>query len=41
LIPISIYLRVVGADYAEKKTAELKSAASIEAGTPAGKAATQ
>jgi succinate dehydrogenase / fumarate reductase cytochrome b subunit len=29
LIPISIYFRVVGADYAEKKVAELKSAALV------------
>ena len=40
LIPISIYLRVVGADYAEMKKAELKSAAMVEAVVPAGKAAT-
>lgn len=37
LIPISIYLRVVGADYAEKIRADLKSAALVEAAPPAGK----
>jgi succinate dehydrogenase / fumarate reductase, cytochrome b subunit len=41
LIPISIYLRVVGGDYAEKKKAELTSAALIEAVAPGGKEATK
>ncbi len=41
LIPISIYLRVIGADYAEQKKAELKSAAMVEAVAPAGKEATK
>jgi succinate dehydrogenase / fumarate reductase cytochrome b subunit len=39
LIPISIYLRVIGADYAEKKRAELSSAAMVETVTPAAKEA--
>ena len=30
IIPISIYLRVVGADYAEKKRAEVKAAVAVE-----------
>jgi succinate dehydrogenase / fumarate reductase, cytochrome b subunit len=41
LIPISIYLRVIGADYAEQKKAELKSAAAVEVAAPAGKEATK
>ena len=41
LIPISIYLRVIGADYAEKQRAELNSSATIETVTSAGKEATQ
>ena len=41
LIPISIYLRVIGADYAENKKAELKSAAMVEAVPPAGEEATK
>ena len=41
LIPISIYLRVVGADYAEKKKAELQTAALVEAGASAAKEATK
>lgn len=39
VIPISIYLRVVGADYAEQKKAELQTAALVEAGAPAAKEA--
>ena len=41
LIPISIYLRVIGADYAEKVKFNLKSAAMVEAGASAGKEATK
>lgn len=41
LIPISIYLRVIGADYAEKKKAELNSAAMVEVAAPGGKEATK
>ncbi len=41
LIPIAIYLRLVGADYAERKKAEINSAARVEAVTPAGKEATK
>jgi succinate dehydrogenase / fumarate reductase, cytochrome b subunit len=41
LIPISIYLRVIGADYAEQKKAELKTAAAVEVVAPAGKEATK
>jgi len=41
VIPIAIYVRVVGADYAGQKTAELKAAALVAAGTPADKAATK
>jgi succinate dehydrogenase / fumarate reductase cytochrome b subunit len=41
LIPIAIYLRIVGADYAETKKAEIDSAARVAAVTPAGKAATK
>src|SRR6185503_17315681 len=39
LIPVSIYMRVVGADYAEKKKAELKSAALVEPALANGKEA--
>lgn len=39
LIPVSIYLRVIGADYAEKKKAELSSAAMVETVTPAAQEA--
>jgi succinate dehydrogenase / fumarate reductase, cytochrome b subunit len=39
LIPISIYLRVIGADYAEKKKTELSSAAMVETVSPAAKEA--
>lgn len=38
-IPISIYMRVVGADYANQKRAELKSAELTETIAPAGKEA--
>ena len=41
LIPISIYLRIVGADYAEKKKAEFQTAALVESATPSGKEATK
>jgi len=41
LIPIAIFLRVIGADYAVQKRAELTSAARVEAIVPAGKEATQ
>lgn len=37
LIPICIYMRVVGADYAEQKKLELKSGAIVETVAPAGK----
>ena len=39
VIPISIYLRVIGADYAGKKQAELISAAMVESVVPATKEA--
>jgi succinate dehydrogenase / fumarate reductase cytochrome b subunit len=39
LIPASIYLRVIGADYAEKKKAELSSAAMVQTVTPAAQEA--
>ena len=39
VIPISIYMRVIGADYAEKVRAEMKSAALVEPAAPAGKEA--
>ena len=39
LIPISIYLRVIGADYSEKVKTEMKSAALVEPAPAAGKEA--
>jgi succinate dehydrogenase / fumarate reductase cytochrome b subunit len=39
LIPTAIFLRIVGADYAKKAEAELKSTAHIEAAAPAAKEA--
>jgi succinate dehydrogenase cytochrome b subunit len=36
-IPICIYMRVIGADYAEKAKFELKSAAMVETAAPVGK----
>jgi succinate dehydrogenase / fumarate reductase, cytochrome b subunit len=39
LIPISIYMRIVGADYAEKKKTELQSAALVVPAATAGKEA--
>lgn len=41
LIPIAIYLRVVGGDYAEKKKAELTSATLVGTAAPGGKEATK
>jgi succinate dehydrogenase / fumarate reductase cytochrome b subunit len=41
LIPAAIYLRVIGADYAEKVKLNMKSAAIVESVTPAGKGATK
>jgi succinate dehydrogenase / fumarate reductase, cytochrome b subunit len=38
-IPVAISARLIGADYAEKKKIELKSAASVETTTPAAKEA--
>jgi succinate dehydrogenase / fumarate reductase, cytochrome b subunit len=36
-IPVSIYMHVIGADYADQKRAELKSAALVESVSPAAK----
>jgi succinate dehydrogenase / fumarate reductase cytochrome b subunit len=41
LIPAAIYLRVIGADYAEKVKLNMKSNAIVESVTPAGKEATK
>jgi succinate dehydrogenase / fumarate reductase cytochrome b subunit len=41
VIPAAIYLRVIGADYAEKVKLNMKSAAIVESVTPAGKGATK
>ena len=41
LIPISIYLRIVGADYAEQKKAEFQTAALGESAPRSGKEATK
>jgi len=37
LIPIAIYMRVVGADYAKEKIGELNKPALVESAAPAGK----
>jgi len=37
LIPISIYMRVIGADYAKEKIGELNKPALIESAAPTGK----